>query len=64
VGAYTLTSEVTMVVRFLLSTVLLVAVFGCAPKGGNLGRRANAPTPDAIGAARVPVLPGGDVAVR
>jgi hypothetical protein len=53
-----------MVVRFVLSTVLLVAVFGCAPKGGNLGRRANAPTPDAIGAARVPVLPGGDVAVR
>jgi hypothetical protein len=53
-----------MLVRLALSAVLLVAVFGCAPKGGNLGRRANAPTPDAIGAARVPALPGGDLAAR
>lgn len=33
-------------VRLALTAALLVAVFGCAPKGGNLGRRVNAPTPD------------------
>jgi hypothetical protein len=52
-----------MVIRLALTTVVLVAVFGCAPKGGNLGRRANAPTPDGIEAAsHVPVLPGGALA--
>lgn len=40
-----------MVVRLALTTVLLVAVIGCAPKGGNLGRRVNAPTPDGIDGA-------------
>jgi hypothetical protein len=54
-----------MVVRLALSAVLLFAVFGCAPKGGNLGRRVNAPTPDAIGAGvQAPTLPAGDLAVR
>jgi hypothetical protein len=51
-----------MVARIALS-VVLIAAFGCAPKGGNLGRRANAPTPDAIAAASLtPVLPAGDLA--
>jgi hypothetical protein len=53
-----------MLVRLSLSAVLLVAIFGCAPKGGNLGRRANAPTPDAIGGTSVPVLPAGDLVAR
>jgi hypothetical protein len=49
-----------MVVRLALSAVVLMTVFGCAPKGGNLGRRANAPTPDGSGAAsQVPGLPAG-----
>jgi hypothetical protein len=59
-----MTSEVTMLVRLAFSALLLVTVFGCAPKGGNLGRRANAPTPDAIGATSVPVLPAGDLVAR
>jgi hypothetical protein len=47
-----------MVVRLALTAVLLVAVFGCAPKGGNLGRRVAAPTPDGIDAAlQAPTLP-------
>jgi hypothetical protein len=50
--------EVTMVVRVALSAVLLIAAVGCAPKGGNLGRRVNAPTPDGVDAALpAPVLP-------
>jgi hypothetical protein len=52
-----------MLVRIALSAVVLIAVFGCAPKGGNLGRRANAPTPDGIAAlSQTPVLPAGDLA--
>ena len=47
-----------MVVRLALSAVVLFAVFGCAPKGGNLGRRVNAPTPDGVDAAlQAPALP-------
>jgi hypothetical protein len=47
-----------MVARIALSAVVLIAVFGCAPKGGNLGRRANAPTPDGIElASAAPVTP-------
>jgi hypothetical protein len=47
-----------MVVRLALSAVVLIAVFGCAPKGGNLGRRVNAPTPDGVDAVlQVPTLP-------
>ena len=46
-----------MVARIALS-VVLIAAFGCAPKGGNLGRRANAPTPDGIELASTgPVVP-------
>jgi hypothetical protein len=37
-----------MVARIALLAVVLIAAVGCAPKGGNLGRRANAPTPDGI----------------
>jgi hypothetical protein len=51
-----------MVVRLALSAGVLMKVIGCAPKGGNLGRRANAPTPGGIEAAsQVPVLPAGDL---
>lgn len=51
-----------MVARLALTAVLLVAVFGCAPKGGNLGRRVNAPTPDGIDGAFHAPVPLADLA--
>jgi hypothetical protein len=47
-----------MAVRYLLSlTVVALAMASCAPKGGNLGRRVNAPTPGGLVDQKLPLAP-------